>query len=1059
MRFLDSVDRNWLKDALVVLMVMTTAWVILFFSMKNEFEMNIKSEVDESITKQDLAWHSVEKLFSDGVELRFESKIYQPDVLALLEKAQDPQQEKQARLELYRLLYPYYQSRQQITNGQFNLHFHTADNKSFLRFRRPELFGDDLSKIRPSIALANQTQQSVHAFESGRIQAGYHHVFPIHYMGKHLGSVEFGQHFETIRQALVEFSPQNEYTIIYNRERLEHKRFKGFAYLYQPSPFSQTWVEEDPYRLLTNSSPELSDTLKQIALLANDQAKFHQKLSKGESFSQHYQLDNQHYILTLTSVKDINNENVAYLVSVSESPSIATQQTHFYQYAWIMSIILLMVGYGLWRMVRSGRENRKQHNYLEKIHDTMSEGLYVTNTDGSITLANAAAERILGYQEHFLIGKNAHDLFHNPEPIDYETNQICPIEEATKLGHGFSGEIRFLKSDNTNIWVDASSQPMMTDGGQQGAVTVFSDITEQKAKEDSLRISATAFETQDGIMITNPYGIILRVNQSFTRLTGYTAEEAIGQTPKLLNSGRQRPSFYEDMWRQLKSEHFWQGEIWNRRKDNEIFLEWLTITAVLDDKGKTTHYVANFSDITDRYLAQEKIQKLAFYDSLTQLPNRRLLLDRLEQAIRYAKRTNQCGALFFIDLDNFKTLNDSKGHLVGDMLLKEVAKRLQHSVREVDTIARLGGDEFVVLLENLGECKVDAVQQSEKFALTILDAFNTPFELEGHNHHSSPSIGVEIIHPTNDKSNDILAHADLAMYQAKKQGRNTVRFFNPGMQVTIEKMAELQTELRKALKEDELELYYQPQVNQYAHVIAAEALIRWNHPEKGFVSPAEFIPMAENSGLIIPLGDYVLRTACKTLFKWSQKASTKDIKLSVNVSAKQFADIDFVSKVKQAISDTKINPNNLKLELTESVMVKDVERTIQTMNDLRDIGIRFSMDDFGTGHSSLSYLKRLPLAQLKIDQSFIRDLATDSDDAAIVKTIIAMSNTLKLEVVAEGVETVEQKEFLKNNKCFIYQGYLFSRPLPLADFDSLVETTQSINDFDFDLDSEIEFES
>ncbi|MEA3405932.1 MAG: EAL domain-containing protein, partial [Pseudomonadota bacterium] len=865
------------------------------------------------------------------------------------------------------------------------------------------------------------------------------------------------QDFETLRQALIEFSPHNEYTIIYNREPLEQKRFKQFSYLYQPSQFSPDWVEEDSYRLLTNSSPALSGNLKQITMFANNDDDFHQKLAKGESFSKHYSLDNQHFILTLTTVKDINQANIAYLVSVSESPSISTQQSHFYQYAWTMSIILLIVGYGLWRMVRSGREYRKQHDYLENIHDTMSEGLYVTDAKGMITIANSAAERILGYQEHFLVGQNAHDLFHNPEPLEPNEYRACPIEEAAKLGHGFSGEIRFLKSDHSNIWVEASSQPMITGGELQGAVTVFSDITEQKAKEDSLRISATAFETQDGIMITNPNGIILRVNQAFTRITGYTAEEVIGQTPKILSSGRQRPSFYEDMWQHLKSKHFWQGEIWNRRKDNEVFLEWLTITAVLNNPGKITHYVANFSDITERHQAQDRIQKLAFYDSLTQLPNRRLLLDRLEQAVRYTKRTNQCGALFFIDLDNFKTLNDSKGHMIGDMLLEEVATRLQHSVREVDTIARLGGDEFVILLENLGECKIDAVQHSEKLALSILDSFNTPFELNGHNHHSSPSIGIEIVHPTNEGPDEILAHADLAMYQAKKHGRNTMRFFNPDMQITIERLAELQSELHQALKNNALELYYQPQVNQYAHVIAAEALVRWNHPEKGFISPAVFIPMAENSGLIIPLGDYVLQTACNTLFNWAQHPSTEDIKLSVNVSAKQFADIDFVQKVKKTISDTGVNPNNLKLELTESVMVKDVDRTIQTMNDLRDIGIRFSMDDFGTGHSSLSYLKRLPLAQLKIDQSFIRDLTTDSDDAAIVKTIIAMSNTLKLEVVAEGVETVEQKEFLKNNKCFIYQGYLFSRPLPLSQFEDLVSTTQEINDFDFDLDSEIEF--
>jgi len=1057
MKLFNASNNTQWKDVLSVFILIAIFWVLLFKNIQNEYELNIKSELNESVARQDIAWQSVQKLFTKGIELQFEFNIYQPEVLALLEQAQDPKLEKQARIALYRLLYPYYQEIQKESNGSFHLQFHSADSHSFLRFKRPELFGDDLRHIRPTIVRAKQTQKSVHALEIGRTQSSYHHVFPIILNGVYLGSVEFGHHFETIRQTISEFSPLNEYTIIYNQKNLHERPFKPFSYLYSASQFSPDWLEEDSFRLLEDAPPSLTESFKGIAEQASLDPVFQHKLSAGRSFSEHYELKNQAYILTLTSIKDINHADLAYLVSVSPSQVIQKHQSHFKNYLWTMSFILSIIGYGLWRIVRSRRENKEQRHYLANIHDAMSEGLYVTDDVGNITVVNDAAQRILGYQEVELMGRNAHDLFHNNQPLEHEEYRICPLEKAAQANQSFIGEIQFLKKDRTSIWVEVSSQPIHSDYDKHGAVTVFNDITEQKAKEDSLRISATAFETQDGIMITDPQGIILRVNRAFSRLTGYASDEVIGRTPKILNSGRQHPNFYEEMWSQLTANHFWQGEIWNRRKDNEIFLEWLTITAVLDKSGQITHFVANFSDITERQLAQDKIQKLAFYDSLTKLPNRRLLLDRLEQAIRYTKRTQQCGALLFIDLDNFKTLNDSKGHMVGDMLLQEVAKRLEHAVREVDTIARLGGDEFVVLLENLGECQVDAVQQSEKLAHNILQSFNSPFLLNDYSHHSSPSIGVEIVHPKNKGSNEILAHADLAMYQAKKQGRNTVRFFNPDMQVKIEKMAELQTDLREALKNQELELYYQPQVNQFTHIIAAEALIRWNHPQKGFISPADFIPMAESSGLIIPLGDYVLLTACKTLVNWAQNSTTQNIKLSVNVSAKQFADFEFVSKVKKTIAETGVNPSNLKLELTESVMVKDVDRTIQTMNDLRDIGIRFSMDDFGTGHSSLSYLKRLPLSQLKIDQSFIRDLTTDSEDATIVKTIIAMSNTLKLEVIAEGVETREQKEFLKKNQCFIYQGYLFSRPLPLTEFEDLVSTTHEINDFEFDLDSEIEF--
>ncbi len=1051
MQAVSKQTRNFIKDAVAVLLLVSFAWLLLYQGIKNEYKDDIQSELQESVAKQEIAWSSVQKLFDEGQTLRFESIIYQPEVLQILQRAQEPSQQQQARIELYRLLYPFYKARMQELGDKFNLHFHTADNRSFLRFHKPEYFGDDLSQIRPTVVQANRTQQEIHAFESGRTQSSYHHTFPINYNGVKLGTVEFGQQFETLRKTMLEFAPDSEYSIIFHGDRLEQKRSKPFAFLYAASPFSSQWLEEDPLRLLPTASPALSAQLIEIAGLAAQDPDFQQRLNTGQSFAQHYHLNKQHAILTLTAIEDFKQNNIAYLVALKKSPSIASQHDHFQNVALVMSVILVIVGYSLWRIIRSSRARRQQSAYLENIHDTMGEGLYVTDLQGNITVVNDSAQKTLGYSEEELIGHNAHQLFHNPEPSIHEEDPTCPVEAAIAAAKSYQGELRLLKADNTNIWVNISTQPMIIDGELQGAVNVFTDITEHKVKEDALRISATAFETQDGIMITNPVGVILRVNQAFSRITGYESHEVVGQTPKILNSGRQRASFYETMWHNLKEDHFWQGEIWNRRKDGEIYLEWLTITAVLNKEDKITHYVANFSDISDRHRAQEKIQKLAFYDSLTQLPNRRLLIDRLEQAIRYTKRTSQCGALFFLDLDNFKTLNDTKGHLVGDMLLKEVAKRLQASVREVDTIARLGGDEFVVLLENLGECQVDAVQQSEKLALSILESFNAPFVLQDHSHHTSPSIGVEIVHPKNQDSNEILAHADLAMYQAKKQGRNTVRFFNPDMQVKIDKMAELQSDLRIALDKHGLELYYQPQVNQFGNIIGAEALIRWNHPDKGFISPAEFIPMAEASGLIIPLGDYVLQTACETLFAWSAHPITADIRLSVNVSAKQFADIEFVNKVKQALHTSGANPDYLKLELTESMMVKDVESTISTMNELRDIGVRFSMDDFGTGHSSLSYLKRLPLSQLKIDQSFIRDLTVDAEDAAIVKTIIAMSNTLKLEVVAEGVETVEQKEFLKSNRCFIYQGYLFSRPLPLQEFEDLVRTTQEIHEFDFEL--------
>ena len=1037
------------NDAFIIISLLTLIiWAVLFFGIKNQHETNLNQVLQSNLEKQETNWTAVQTLFKGNVEFCFNTFIKTPEIIQLLQKAQDPAQQKQARIDLYRALYDHYQQRLNYTNNRFDMSIHTADNHAFLRFSQPTVFGDDLSRTRPIIKLVQQTLEPIHSFDTGRILASYHHIMPVVYQGQFLGSVEYGRPFSSIEEAIKEFSPATEFSIIYQKKHVEKTRLKTFDSLYATSLFSNEWLEEDPDGLLDTSPPVATDTFKQIANLAKNDADFQSQLASGLSFSSVYQIADQYYMVALSAIPDIENRNFAYLISATPSKSVALLMNQYPTDVFEMSFLLLFASFIIYRMFCSFRKNRIQSQYLQSVHNTMSEGVYVTDMHGKITMINSAALNILGYKEREVLNQNAHLLFHNPE--NPSPSQPCPLEDTYENKQHFKGELQFKTAKKQTIWVDVSSEALIIDEVTEGAVIVFTDITAQRIKDDTLRISATAFESQDGIMITDPKGIILRVNQSFKRLTGYSSKEVIGQTPKILSSGRQKADFYEAMWEELKARHFWQGEIWNRRKDGQAYLEWLTITAVLNDEEKISHYVANFSDITERQMAQDEIQKLAFYDSLTQLPNRRLLLDRLEQAIRYTKRSQQCGALLFIDLDNFKTLNDSKGHMIGDLLLQEVAKRLQNAVREVDTIARLGGDEFVVLLENLGECKVDAVHQSEKMAKSILDTFNAPFMLDNYSHHSSPSIGVEIVHPHNLGSNEILAHADLAMYQAKKQGRNTVRFFNENMQVDIEKMAELQSDLRQALADNILELYYQPQVNQFTEIIAAEALIRWKHPTKGFISPADFIPMAENSGLIIPVGDFVLETALNTLVEWAKKPAFASIKLSVNVSAKQFADINFVSKVKQAVKRSGVNPNNLKLELTESIIVKDVESTIQTMNDLRDIGIRFSMDDFGTGHSSLAYIKRLPLSQLKIDQSFIRDVTTDSDDATIVKTIIAMSNTLNLEVIAEGVETVEQKDFLKENQCNIYQGYLFSRPLPLQEFNNLIDTTSEINDFDFD---------
>ena len=594
--------------------------------------------------------------------------------------------------------------------------------------------------------------------------------------------------------------------------------------------------------------------------------------------------------------------------------------------------------------------------------------------------------------------------------------------------------------DGKTIWLRTSKVPLHNSGNETiGVLGVYQDVTKQKQTEADLRIAAIAFESQEGMMITDADGVILRVNQAFTKDTGYTAEEAVGQKPHLLKSGRHDAAFYRAMWETINRTGAWQGEIWDRRKNGEIYPKWLTITAVKGDDGVVTHYVETHIDITDRKSAEKEIHLLAFYDPLTQLSNRRLLMDRLHHALASSARIGRTGALLFIDLDNFKTLNDTLGHDIGDLLLQQVAQRLTSCVRDDDTVARLGGDEFVVMLENLSERPIEAAAQTEAIGEKILTSFRQPYQLDTKEYQGTTSIGATLFNGNSQTTDELMKQADIAMYQAKKAGRNTLRFFDQKMQDSITGRFSLEGELRKALGSQQFHLYYQIQVDSSNRPLGAEALIRWIHPLRGIVSPAQFIPMAEETGVILPIGLWVLETACAQLKAWEKAALTRDLVLAVNISAKQFHQAGFVAQVQAVVQHHAINPMRLKLELTEGMLLENIEDTITTMKALNEIGIQFSLDDFGTGYSSLQYLKRLPVDQLKIDQSFVRNIVTDSSDIAIVRTIIAMARSLDMAVIAEGVETEEQRQLLLKNDCTHYQGYLFSKPVPIDQFEALLK--------------------
>lgn len=558
------------------------------------------------------------------------------------------------------------------------------------------------------------------------------------------------------------------------------------------------------------------------------------------------------------------------------------------------------------------------------------------------------------------------------------------------------------------------------------------EIAIRRQHEDELRVAATTFESHEAILITNAIGTILRVNKAFTAVTGYRADEAIGQNPRMLSSGYHGRHFYEQMYRALEQDNQWKGEIWNRRKDGTVFPELLTISGVRDHRKQLTHYVAIFSDISAQKAAEKEIRHLAYFDSLTNLPNRRLLLDRLGQEIAAAKRKQGFGAVCFLDLDHFKHLNDSRGHQIGDELLVQVAQRLKAIIRNEDTACRLGGDEFIIMaparFPNLQHATTHAAMLAEK----LLEAINQPFIVQGSELHFSTSIGVALYPATALQAEEIIQQADTAMYRAKESGRNGISFYHPSMQEAANRRLTLEKEMREALQGDQFVLHYQSQVNEQQQVLSAEALIRWQHPSKGMISPAEFIPLAEETQLILPIGAWVLEEVCRQIKEWDSQGNVLD-HVAVNVSSKQFRQTDFVEQVKQVLSDAGVCPKRLVVELTEGCVIENIDDTIAKMRDLQTMGVRISIDDFGIGYSSLSYLKSLPLSQLKIDQSFVRHI-DDPNAAVIVETIIMMAKSLSLNVIAEGVETQAQIDFLTAKGCSSFQGYYFGLPVVADEF-------------------------
>ncbi len=798
----------------------------------------------------------------------------------------------------------------------------------------------------------------------------------------------------------------------------------------------------DDNRLLLTSTPDSQDELSQVHV-ENDLPNTHQPAAAGSSENADY-----HGRAVLSAYRNAAQYPLTVIVHADRATALAKWRADTRHTLAVALPLLLLLAAGALRLFlvlrrRNGERatmHAREQQRMSAVLDSLPASIMMLDHHGRISLSNAGWNKDMDQTCPELpkerLGMHYTELLHHLNEHGWYERQSLPADIAALLSGAQSrlDQEIFFKNGPQPRWFRLLGQHL-GDGDWPGAIIMRVDITEQKKNTEQLRLASRIFaSTTEGLLITDADTHIVWVNQAFEKITGYREPEVLGRTPALLNSGLQEASFYEQMYDSLGKSGSWQGEIINRRKDGTVYPEWLTISALVDDGGQVTHYVAIFSDITERKASEERIRYLSEHDFLTKLPNRMLFEDRLRQAIKHAQRQTQQFAILFIDLDRFKAINDTFGHPVGDRLLQEVALRLQAAVRGSDTICRQGGDEFLILLHDIKGAD-DAARIAEK----IIQQVGQPYFIDKHQLNSSPSIGIALYPDDGDSSEALISNADTAMYVSKEGGRNIYHFFRPDMNERTQARLSIEDGLHRALANGELELYYQPQVAVGdGRIVGIEALLRWHDPGYGTRMPATFIPIAEESGLIVAIGDWVLRQACRQARLWRQ-AGLYQLPLSVNVAARQFASPDFGAKVQAALAAEGLGPDAIELEVTESMLLDITDERLATITALKEMGLKLSIDDFGTGYSSLSYLHKLPVDKLKIDRSFIHQLHHHTDNAKITEAIIHLAHSLGLNILAEGVETLAQLDYLNALGCDGYQGFFFSKPIPVGEIECLLQ--------------------
>jgi diguanylate cyclase (GGDEF)-like protein/PAS domain S-box-containing protein len=962
------------------------------------------------------------------IEVFYEERFNLAPTTTLLIKAANSTETEQAQLRtrLYRRFLSSYHNLQR--KGIHSLQFILPDGVSFLRFDHPDLYGDQILMQRPMLNSVLQGFPQGGILEYDPVYPSYRFAFPIMNEDIVVGIVDFGVSFEAIRNALSELAglDNTHYRFMLRRDRFESVSPIGTETRFRPSVIDSNFLVDT-----LSDSHNQTATLNNIALYLQTQAILKQALERDESYATEICLRiDDCYAVSLQAVHDSNQELSGYILSYTAMERFRYLRSYHLTSFLLGAVLISLALYIFHRWLLIIQR-------LRTISDHMAEGMYVTDINDKLLYVNPTACKILKYSKSQLLGKNVHKHLHcNDQGDDTHPPQFCEIQTHYLRGEHYKSDDKHFKcQDGTKIRVNIVCSPIWTNGNISGSVVLFRDITQEYEIKRRQQRSDVAFSTlAEGVMITDAKGNIEAVNRAFTEITGYREQEVLGRNPNILKSGHHNNDFYKAMWDQLILEGRWTGEIWNRRKNGEIYPEFLRITRVMGEDGNVTEYVATFSDASEKHQHEMQLQKLAYTDPLTNLHNRAAFIEMFGHALAQAKRRSNRCALLYLDLDRFKTINDTLGHDIGDKVLIESAERLNQAVRNEDEIARLGGDEFIMLLEDFRQDDAPA-----RVARKILSLLGQPINAEPHILHVTASVGIAVYPHDGQDTTTLLKNADTAMYMTKREGRNGYSYFTQAMAQKEENRFKLEIDLHTALRNDEFLLRYQPKVNlNSGETTGFEALLYWQHPQRGLLNSSEFLGVAHDAGVVRDITHWVINEACAQMLTWLD-AGLEPGRMAINIDNHTFNSSDAYDQICRTVALTGVSPHRVELQITENgLLEKSFEDPF--WEQLVDLGFNLSINDFGTGVTSLSRLKYSPVNCLKIAQSFIQEIEHDEDNRSIIRTVIAMGKNLGLKILAEGVENNRQLHFLCEMGCDEGQGYLFSEPQPAVAITQLLST-------------------